>query len=440
VVTTPVRDRPDACPGALRTHRAADGLLVRLRLPGGRLAAASARGLAEVAERHADGAVHLTSRGNLQLRGVTEMDGGADPALVAAIQACGLLPSPTHELVRNVVASPWSGRRGGLVDLEPVVAEVDHALCEDPALAELPGRFLVALDDGTGDVAGLYADVTWWAQDAGSGALLFGGHDTGVRVAPDRVAAVVVEVAHAFLEARSVAGGAAWHVGELPGGAAGFGETVAATLASLSAGGSGATDARLQPPAAAAGLSALGTLPQDDGRSAVAALVPLGRLDAVAVRLLADAGELAAGRLIVTPWREVVVPDVARRELAAVERLLAEAGLVTDAASPWRRVSACVGRPSCARALADVREMAAQIVNALGESTSPTAPRLHLAGCERRCGRPASAHREVVAEPTGYSVADVGPAPADGDRVRRPVTRAPDVPPAVLVPILSEEP
>ena len=47
-MTTPVRDRPDACPGALRTHRAADGLLVRLRLPGGRLPSGSARGLADV--------------------------------------------------------------------------------------------------------------------------------------------------------------------------------------------------------------------------------------------------------------------------------------------------------------------------------------------------------------------------------------------------------
>ena len=437
-MTIPVRDRPDACPGALRTHRAADGLLVRLRLPGGRLSAASARGLAEAAQRHADGAVHLTSRGNLQLRGVREVDGGADPALVAAVRACGLLPSPTHELVRNVVASPWSGRRGGLLDVEPVVAEVDHALCADAALVELPGRFLVALDDGTGDVAGVDADVTWWAQDSRSGALVVGGHDTGLRVGPDRVAPVVAGVAHAFLDARAAAGGSAWHVAELPGGAAAFGETVAAILASTSVSGLRAKDERLQPPAAPAGLSALGTLAQDDGRFAVAALVPLGRLSADAVRLLADAAELSGGRVVVTPWREVVVPDVARHEVAAVERLVAAAGLVTDAASPWRNVSACVGQPSCARALADVRKVAAETVAAVSESDAAS-PRLHFAGCERRCGRPASAHREVVAQPTGYSVADVGPAVADGDRGRRPASKAPHIA-AVVGSISSEEP
>ena len=436
-MTIPVRDRPDACPGALRTHRAADGLLVRLRLPGGRLPADSARGLAEVAERHADGAVHLTSRGNLQLRGVPEVDGGADPVLVAAVQACGLLPSPTHELVRNVVASPWSGRRAGLVDVEPVVAAVDAKLCADPALAALPGRFLVALDDGTGDVAGLEADVTWWAQNAQVGALLVGGHDTGLRVAADQVATAVVEIAHAFLRARSSSEGTAWHVAELPGGAGPFAATLESTLAGIgtTVAGPGATANPLQTPAPTPGLPALGTLEQKDARFGVAALVPLGRLDAGALRHLADAAELASGQVVVTPWREVVVSDVGAAAVADVQRLLSAAGLVTDDDSPWRRVSACVGRPSCARALADVRSMAAQTVAAMHDLSD--APRVHFAGCERRCGRPASAHREVVAEAAGWSVADVGKATAQGERAGWLVTKAADVQPAS---ILSEDP
>jgi precorrin-3B synthase len=432
VVTTPVRDRPDACPGALRTHRAADGLLVRLRLPGGRLPSGSARGLADVAQRHADGAVHLTSRGNVQLRGMRDVDGGTDPALVDDVRACGLLPSLSHELVRNVVASPWSGRRAGLVDVGPVVAAVDAALCADPALAALPGRFLVALDDGSGNIAGSGADVTWWAQDAGSGALLVAGVDTGRRVPVADVPTAVLEVAHAFLSARAEADGAAWHVAELPCGAVGF----AARLMRLGYAGQPASSSdvgRLRPPPAASGLSALGAVRQDDGSWAVAGLVPLARLDARSLRLLADAADLGAGELVVTPWREVVVPGLAAQDVRQAERLVAAAGLVTDPASPWRRVTACVGRPSCARALADVRSLARDTVAALDRPAGAATAPLHLAGCERRCGRPASAHLEVVATVDGCAVAEVGPASPDGERASSPVAAvaAADVPVAI---------
>lgn len=55
-VTTPDTDRPaDRCPGLLRPHTAADGALVRLRLPGGAATAALLRGIAAAAARHGDG-------------------------------------------------------------------------------------------------------------------------------------------------------------------------------------------------------------------------------------------------------------------------------------------------------------------------------------------------------------------------------------------------
>jgi precorrin-3B synthase len=149
------------------------------------------------------------------------------------------------------------------------------------------------------------------------------------------------------------------------------------------------------------------------------------------MRLLADAADLAGGRLVVTPWREVVVPGIGPDRVEDVERLVAAAGLVSDAASPWRRVTACVGRPSCARALADVRALASSTVASLEQL--PDAPgHLHFAACERRCGRPSSAHREVVAGVDGCEVADVGPASSTAERERRPVAVLPaaDVPAA----------
>ena len=49
------RQRDDACPGALHVHQAADGVLARIRLPGGMITAAQLETLAHAATRHGSG-------------------------------------------------------------------------------------------------------------------------------------------------------------------------------------------------------------------------------------------------------------------------------------------------------------------------------------------------------------------------------------------------
>ncbi|MCW1959697.1 MAG: hypothetical protein KIH64_014370 [Mycobacterium sp.] len=200
----------DACPGALQVHQAADGALARLRLPGGMIAAAQLETLAGVADTLGSGTLELTGRGNLQIRGVT------DPAAVAGqLAAMGLLPSPTHERVRNIVASPLSGRVGGHTDVRPWVRQLDDAIQDDPDLAGLPGRFLFSLDDGRGDVSGLAADAGLHVLPAdgnasGAVALLLAGRDTGVRVTAADAVPTLISVARRFLAER----GKAWRGAE----------------------------------------------------------------------------------------------------------------------------------------------------------------------------------------------------------------------------------
>ncbi|MGL5909052.1 MAG: hypothetical protein ACRCZP_03560, partial [Phycicoccus sp.] len=71
------RTRVDRCPGVSRPWPATDGLLVRLRLVGGAVSHRSLRALLGVAERFGDGRLHVTSRANLQLRGLPERPRGA---------------------------------------------------------------------------------------------------------------------------------------------------------------------------------------------------------------------------------------------------------------------------------------------------------------------------------------------------------------------------
>jgi precorrin-3B synthase len=209
------RTRPDRCPGVFRPWPAADGALVRVRVPGGQLRSSALVALCAVAEEYGDGRVRLTGRANLQLRGLPEVDGSLPGSVVAAIEATGLLPSRTHDLARNVLCSPQTGRAGGLADLRPVVRDLDAAICASPLLAGLPGRFLFTLDDGRGDVRGRHRDLGLAALDATIVRLLV-GPELGDVVALDRAAGTLAELAEEFVHVRGAGPDAAWHVDELP--------------------------------------------------------------------------------------------------------------------------------------------------------------------------------------------------------------------------------
>jgi precorrin-3B synthase len=84
-----------------------DGLLLRIRPRIGRLTAAEARVIAAVARAHGNGLIDLTSRGNLQLRGLTPET--LDDAQ-ARLAAAGLLDATAEaEAMRNVLVSPLTG-------------------------------------------------------------------------------------------------------------------------------------------------------------------------------------------------------------------------------------------------------------------------------------------------------------------------------------------
>ncbi|MFE9255617.1 cobalamin biosynthesis protein CobG [Streptomyces sp. NPDC006879] len=376
----PLRERGDACPGALRLHTADDGRLARLRLPGGLLSGVQARVLAAVAERFGDGWLSITSRGNVELRGLGESCGGE---LARDLRDAGLLPSETHERVRNILATPLAGLDGhGRGDLRPWVRELDELLCSRPWAAALSGRFLFALDDGRGDVAELGADVTLIAAAAGSAELRIGPHR--VRVAAESGPRAAVAAAGAFLTAAEAAGNGAWRVCELPAGLdvdpsnaleRELGHAAASPVAApedLSdvAGGTGGQGA--PHPAARPGRAQGPT-----GTGAVVVAARLGRMAAASFRLLAE----HADEVRLTPWRTLVVPG-------GDEQALAAAGFLTDPDSPWVGVGACTGQPGCTKARADVRADAVP-----GSGGLP----VHWSGCERRCGRPRGDWVDVLA-------------------------------------------
>ncbi|WP_343905631.1 nitrite reductase [Nocardioides aquiterrae] len=277
------RTRTDRCPGALRPWEAADGLLVRLRLVGGRVSAQALRSLVEVAADHGDGRVHVTSRANLQVRALPGADGRLDPSVLAALERTGLLPTRTHERVRNVMVSPQTGLAGGLADLRPVAAQLDERLCADPDLATLPGRFLFVLDDGRGDLVSHTCDLGAVVLDPRAAQLRV-GRRWGPVVPLGEAAARIAELAHEFVVRRGRGPTAPWHVEELR-----------APLTTVTE-----PDRRLP--------DEQGPLPYGAVPGGRHVEVPAAGLDRHDVRrITAD-----VDHVIVTPWRGVLVPEEAR--------------------------------------------------------------------------------------------------------------------------------
>ncbi len=367
----------DACPGALQVHKAADGALARIRVPGGMIEPRQLEALAHAATRFGSPAMELTSRGNIQIRGIG--DDHAVSAVADALAAAGLLPSSTHERVRNIVASPLTGRLGGSADVRQWVHRLDIAIQAEPALAGLPGRFWFSIDDGRGDVSGLGADVG--AHVSGdSVALLLAGRDTGVRVAPTDVVPTLISIARRFVDCRETA----WRIAELAN------PSVLIDDLRRSAEPGATWPPVSRPP--------VGWLSQDDGRIALSAAPPLGVLRARVAEYLAAID----APMVITPWRSVLVCDLDEGVADASLRVLAPMGLVFDDTSPWLDVSACTGSPGCEHSAADVRADAARAV------TQPSATHRHFVGCERACGSP-PVGEVLIATGDGYRLRTASP-------------------------------
>ena len=377
--SAPLRDRTDRCPGVLAQHEAADGWMARVRLPGGRVDAAGLEAVDDVAS-WGNGLIELTSRASLQIRG---LDGGASEHVADRLRAGGLLPSIAHDRVRNLLASPVAGRHPRSVAAsDDVMAGLDRGLRADPALADLPARFLFAVDDGSQTVGVQRADVALVAERHVGFRLCLAGACTTLYAAPAGAPGLALGAARAFLEVLRDGSDAAWRVDDLSGGPGRLARCLGGELAPSA-------------PLAPCPLE-IGVLAQNDGRAAVTALPPLGRVDRSTVQRLAT----LASEVRLSTARTLTIVDVPAGDVVALTAELRSLGLVISHGSGWHGLSACAGVGACTRARADVRAAA----SARAGVRSAGAPAEHWSACERGCGRPVGVAVSVVASSDGLTV------------------------------------
>ena len=386
--------RTSACPGLLRIVAARDGGLCHIKLPGGLLTAAGARAVARAAHRYANGAVDITNRANVQLRGI---DPARQPALIAELMAAGLGPaSPASDDVRNLMLSPLAGRDpAAAFDTRPLASQLLRTLEHDPRYHRLSPKFAIQLDGGEALAELRHHHDLWlsplringrWHLALGLASEVHG--TTPVAAVPaDHGLALLMGVLDRFLE---LAGPAPGRLRELLSGVSPEALLEALPLP-LVRGGLPALPKRVVPPA-------LGIHPQRHaGQVAIGVAPVLGRLPADALDALAClADEQATGELRLTPWQGLLIPDVTAQAAPGLQSQVRALGLLTDADQPLARTVACTGSAGCGRALADTKADAQRLAGLLGRPVP-----VHMSGCPRSCAHASVAPATLLAVAPG---------------------------------------
>ncbi len=384
------------CPGARRPMQAKDGLLVRLRISGGIVSAATLRGLAQAGRAQGNGVFDLSARANLQMRGVR---GESLPLLTETLAGLGLLDqNAAAEAVRNVMVSPLAGL-DGRIDAARAALELEAALAANTDLHALPGKFGFLIDDGSAlSLGSVPADVRFdWIGGLQFFAIGIGGRANEAIYLGcckgDDISRAALRIARAFLRLGS-------QMAEPPRRMRGLvercGAAAIAALAGLRPGSPRKSGAIEEP-------CPVGLLRFNES-TCFGVGAAFGRLDADMLDTAACAAEVfGAGEIRLTPWRALIVPHVQERQADALRAHFTAQGFIVDPEDGRLAVAACGGASTCERGTTDTRSDALALMFA-ARRLCKTGVALHVSGCAKGCARQAATPFTLVAHAGRYNL------------------------------------
>jgi ferredoxin-nitrite reductase len=398
---------PIVCPGLFYAVPARDGTLSRIRVPGGLLTSLQARTIAGLTTEFSTtelgaGEVQVTNRANLQIRAVQTP---LPPAVLHQLQELGLAATiPGVDHLRNIMASPTAGiDPSALIDTRPIVQALDQFISSQPDLAGLPPKFSIGVDGGEGAAIGDRPnDLSFFATQLESGVHFRlrlnagqGGEwvDLGIVLSPERVVPIVAALTRIYLQHESHVRdqattkkprlrqlvqhwGGAWFLEQIE-------SQLSVRLERL-------IPASPSLPYASLPYAHLGLHPQRQaGWSYLGVVVPLGRLNAAQLHGLADLAErYGSGTLRLTPWQNLLIPDLPDAQVARLQADLATLGLTAAATDPASAIVACAGASGCAAAATDTQRDAVALIQALAQRVTLDRPlNIHLSGCPKSCAQ-----------------------------------------------------
>nr|WP_321459751.1 NirA family protein [uncultured Cohaesibacter sp.] len=386
--------------------------MLRMRLPACKLRGDQMQMLAEIAEQHAGGYAHVTTRGNIQMREIQPKD---VLTIMDKLHSVGLSCHGTGaDSARNMTAAPTAGFDPvELIDLSPYTIRLSNLVLNTRELQGLPRKFNISFDGGgqiscvsdSNDIS--FQAVRIGENDAGVAPgiycrILLGGisghkdlaRDTGLICTPEQTVMAGAAMLHVFVEhadrtnrkkARLKylldAKGLDW-----------FMEMTEAKLAEFEADFSfirlaSSTDA---PRAPILRQGHIGIHPQKDkALNYVGLALEMGRLSPEQMRLI---GQLAMDKgqndVRLTVWQNLIIPHIATADIAEATSLLEEADLATRATSFAAGAVACTGKWGCKFGLASTKQDGTRLVRHLeGRFTLDQPINIHLTGCPNSCAQ-----------------------------------------------------
>ncbi len=377
------------CPGLFCPTVAQDGVLSRIRVPGGLLNAEQCRILAELSDR-LGGSIDVTNRANLQIRGLRE---GLCAASLQQLRVAGLAANPETDHLRNIMASPAAGIDvAQRVDTRPFVIELDQYLSSQPQLAALSPKFSIGVDGGEQvSIAKQLNDLTFSAQSKGSD-IYYRIRLRGI--APGQTPLLRCEDCLPFIAtlAQVYLDAAQTHAASSPRlkaviesvGSELFLQQVQSQLNFPWICQSAEIDSGPRPSVRSSALIGIHSQRQS-GLAYLGIALPLGHLSSEQlVQIAALSQRYGSGTIRLTPWRNLLISDVPESQAVLVEQALKDLGLSVSATSPWGGLIACAGR-GCAASATDIQSDAAAIAAAISPAALDQPLYIHLTGCAKSC-------------------------------------------------------
>ena len=389
------------CPDIYHPAVARDGLLTRLRIPGGMLEAPQCAAIANLLAATGLDYIQVTNRANLQLRALgTDLE----PELLTKLAQSGLTASNTAiEGIRNIMLSPTAGvDTQELIDVYPVAEAWDDYLDCHPELGILSTKFSVGFDGG-GRVSILDRpnDITLLAVSDREFDLYLGIGGRGsapvpvnVRLGLDECLPMLGAIAEAYRQGIELFGGAAKRklrlrdvVNHL--GLAGFSEIVQREFRGSSRFifknlGLEHNLVRVDH------TDHLGIHQQrQTDRYYLGIVLPLGRWTREQVTGLGEiADRYGSGNIRLTPWQNIILPDIPRDDVGQVQGLITELGLIHTAHHPTSLLRACAGSTGCQFGATDTQRDAIDLANYLATNFNLERPvSIHFSGCDKSCAQ-----------------------------------------------------
>nr|WP_148665648.1 precorrin-3B synthase [Nostoc sp. 'Peltigera membranacea cyanobiont' 210A] len=389
------------CPGLFYATPAADGILSRVRIPGGIISSQQCRAIADIAEQHGGDYIDVTNRANLQVR---EIRTGINAEVLKYLQNMGLGSDNTVvDQIRNIMTSPTAGIDPlELIDTRPFVQGWDDYIAAHPALSGLSAKFSVCFDGGgiiqvcdrLNDIAFaavLLNDNVYFRLYLSVGDKGQPPSDTGVLLSPEDCLPVLAALADVYLAYSHPTSKRRLRLRELLNtlGCENYLQEVEQRLPFRLLCSEIRKDL-LPQKGKGEKYQHIGIHPQrQQGLFYIGVVLPLGRLESRQIRGLADlAAKYGSGTLRLTPWQNLLLTDIPQQWVADVQSEIALLELDSSATNIKGGLVACSGKKGCAASATDTKSHALALAEYLKTRVTLDYPvNIHFTGCEKSCAQ-----------------------------------------------------